>query len=390
VHIAVVYDCFFPNSTGGGERLYRAFAEHFASRGHQVTYLTRRQWTGEPPSVRGVDVVAIAPQVQLYDDRGNRRLAPAVSFAAAVLGHLARRGAQYDAVLVSALPTLNVLAARTALLGRRTALCSDFLEVWRPEQWVEYSGPVVGRVARLLQTVAVRLSPLASCHAQLTAQRLIAEGLRSAPVVSPGLIHGEIEADPAPRAAEPPTAVFLGRMIPDKQVTAIPAAVEVARRAVPGLRAVLIGDGEQRPAVQAEVSRLGLDDVVDVPGFLGDQEVHQALRSAACLVFPSRREGYGLVVVEACAVGTPVVLVDAPDNSSLELVTAGVNGVVAPSAGAEDLGNAIVEVVQAGEPLRASAAAWFNEAATSRTMTAAAEGVLRALESAHGRGHVRA
>ena len=342
MHIAVVYDCFFPHSTGGGERQYRAFAEHFAGRGHRVTYLTRRQWDGEAPTVPGVEVVAIAPAAQLYDEQGNRRLLPALGFALAVLRHLLRNGSGYDAALVSALPSLNVLAARLALVGRRTVLCSDFLEVWRPEQWVEYSGPVVGRVARLLQHVAVRLSLLASCHSQMNARRLVAEGLRTAPVVSPGLIHDDIRADPAAAAAQPPTVVYLGRMIPDKQVVAVPAAVAAARAEVPDLRAVLIGDGEQRAAVQAEVARLGLADVVDVPGRLSDEEVHRALRSAACLVNPSRREGYGIVVVEACAVGTPVVLVEAPDNASLELVTPGVNGAIAPTAGAQDLGRAIV------------------------------------------------
>ncbi|MGY1858399.1 glycosyltransferase family 4 protein [Modestobacter sp. SYSU DS0290] len=390
MHIAVIYDCFFPNSTGGGERQYRAFAEHFARRGHQVSYLTRRQWEGDPPSVPGVEVVEIAPRAALYDASGNRRLGPALGFAVAVARHLRRHGSRYDAVLVSALPALNVPATRLGTLGRGTAVCSDFLEVWRPEQWLEYSGPVVGRAARLLQTLAVRLSPLASCHSQMNARRLEAEGLRTAPVVSPGLIHDDIRADPSPEAADPPTVVFVGRMIPDKQVAAIPAAVAEARQHVPGLRAVLIGDGEQRAAVQSEVRRLGLDGVVEVPGFVDADRLHAELRSAACMVNPSKREGYGIVVVEACAVGTPVVLVDAPDNASVELVTPGVNGVIAPSADPGPLGAAIVEVVRAGATLRASAAAWYAEASRSRTMAAAAEAVLEALRTTAGRGGDRA
>ena len=54
MRIAVAYDCLFPWSKGGGERLYRTFAEEFAAGGHEVTYLTRRQWDGEPPQVEGM------------------------------------------------------------------------------------------------------------------------------------------------------------------------------------------------------------------------------------------------------------------------------------------------------------------------------------------------
>jgi glycosyltransferase involved in cell wall biosynthesis len=382
VHIAVVYDCFFPLSTGGGERLYRAFAEHFARQGHQVTYVTRRQWEGAAPVVPGVEVVAIAGRARLYDARGNRRLGPAIGYAAAVARHLLRHAGRYDAVLVSALPSLDVIAARLALTGRRPVLCADFLELWRPEQWIEYSGPVVGRIARLLQRLAVRASPLASCHSQMHARRLMDEGFHGSPVVSPGLLHEGITADPSEQAGDPPTVVYVGRMIPDKQVETIPAAIAHARSSIPDLRAVLVGGGEQRASVEADVSRLGLQDVIDVPGFVDDAALHRALRSAACLVNPSRREGYGLVVVEACAVGTPVVVVTAPDNAAVELVSPGVNGEIASSSRPEDLGDAIVTVVRAGQPLRRSAAAWYAQAARTSTMAHSADGVLAALSGA--------
>jgi glycosyltransferase involved in cell wall biosynthesis len=382
VRIAVVYDCFFPLSTGGGERLYRAFAEHFARQGHQVTYVTRRQWEGAAPVVPGVEVVAIAGRARLYDARGNRRLGPAIGYAAAVARHLLRHAGRYDAVLVSALPSLNVIAARLALTGRQPVLCADFLELWRPEQWIEYSGPVVGRIARLLQRLAVRASPLASCHSQMHARRLMDEGFHGSPVVSPGLLHEGITADPSEQAGDPPTVVYVGRMIPDKQVETIPAAIAHARSSIPDLRAVLVGGGEQRASVEAEVSRLGLQDVIDVPGFVDDAALHRALRSAACLVNPSRREGYGLVVVEACAVGTPVVVVTAPDNAAVELVSPGVNGEIASSSRPEDLGDAIVTVVRAGQPLRRSAAAWYAQAARTSTMAHSADGVLAALSGA--------
>lgn len=375
----MVYDCLFPLTTGGGERQYRSFAEEFARAGWQVDYLTRRQWQGEPPEVPGVAVVGVAPAGSLYDDRGTRRPLPALVFAWHVLVHLLRHRGRYDAVLVSALPVLNVLAARVALLGSRTAMCSDFLEVWRREQWLEYSGPLVGRVADALQRLAVRVSPLVSCHSRMNGDRLRALGARREPVVSPGLV--ESLDVPAARsvAAEPPTVVYVGRHIPDKRVESVPAAVAWAREAVPDLRAVILGRGETTAAVHAEVARLGLGDVVELPGFVEQEVLEATVRDAAVLVNPSRREGYGLVVVEACAAGTPVVVTAAPDNAAVELVSDGVNGFVAASDRPDDLGAAIVAAVNGGPALRASARAWFDDAVRTRTVQAAARGVLAAL-----------
>jgi len=383
--LAVVFDCVFPLSTGGGERQYRLFAESFAGAGHQVDYLTRRQWADRAPTMDGPTVIAISGPTELYDAVGTRRALPAVAFAWGVFRHLASHRSRYDAVLVSAMPVLNVFAARFALLGSRTRMCSDFLEVWRREQWLEYSGPLVGRAAVVLQRLAARISPSASCHSQLNARRLIAEGLRRPPVISPGLIHqaGEVAANL--QTGEPPVVVFAGRHIPDKQVETIPAAVAWARQQLPVLRATILGEGPSREAVRAEVVRCGLAEVIELPGFVSEAVFQATVREAAVFVNPSRREGYGLVVVEACAAGTPVVLVEAEDNAAVELVELvelvepGVNGFVASSTAAAVLGSAIVAAVRGGSALRARTREWFEVAAQQRTAEAAARQILEQL-----------
>jgi glycosyltransferase involved in cell wall biosynthesis len=103
----------------------------------------------------------------------------------------------------------------------------------------------------------------------------------------------------------------------------------------------------------------GLGDAVAVPGFVDHAQVHAALRRALCLVLPSRREGYGLVVVEACAAGTPSVVVADPDNAATELIAEGINGFVARSDSPDDLADAILRVRDAGAALRESTAAWY-------------------------------
>ena len=80
-----------------------------------------------------------------------------------------------------------------------------------------------------------------------------------------------------------------------------------------------------------------------------------------CMLLTSRREGYGLVVVEAAARATPSVVVAGEDNAATELIDEGVNGTIAPRADPESIADAIVRVHEAGIALRESTARWFAE-----------------------------
>jgi glycosyltransferase involved in cell wall biosynthesis len=108
------------------------------------------------------------------------------------------------------------------------------------------------------------------------------------------------------------------------------------------------------------------------------ERVDAALRRALCLLAPSRREGYGLVVVEAAAAGTPSVVVAGPDNAAAELVVDGENGVVAESAAPEVLAGALLRVRAAGPALRASTVAWFRRHADELPLRRSLERVLAA------------
>jgi glycosyltransferase involved in cell wall biosynthesis len=153
--------------------------------------------------------------------------------------------------------------------------------------------------------------------------------------------------------------VFAGRHIPEKRVLALVPAIALAAETVPELRCEIYGDGPERDRLLDAIRASGLEDRISAPGFVAGERIDTALRRALCLALPSRREGYGVVVVEAAAVGTPSVVAAGPDNAAAELVEDGTNGFVAASASADDLAAAIVAVHRAGGSLRESTAAWF-------------------------------
>lgn len=358
MRICVIYDCLYPHTVGGAERWYRNLAERLAADGHDVTYLTRRQWPrGTDPGVPGVKVIAVAPGLPLYAKSGRRTTVEPLVFGAGVFAHLLARGRRYDVVHTASFPYFHLLvaAALRPLNGYR--LVVDWHEVWTATYWREYLGPVGGRIGRAVQRLCLRLPQSAFCFSRLHAARLRDEGLRGEPHVLEGEYAGSLEARP-PDPAEP-VVVFAGRHIPEKRTPALVPAFARARKELPDLRLELYGDGPERPAVLRLLNKLDLSGSATAPGFVDGDQIDRALRRALCMVLPSRREGYGLIVVEASAQGTPSVVVRDPDNAATELVEDGVNGFIVPSASEEDLADAIVRVERAGPALRESTADWF-------------------------------
>jgi glycosyltransferase involved in cell wall biosynthesis len=357
MRICLVYDCLFPHTVGGAERWYRYLAERLAADGHEVTYLTLRQWDrGTDPGVAGVDVRVVGPRMALYAGPGRRRVLPPLVFGAGVLWHLLRHGRRYDVVHTCSFPYFSLLAAAASRPLHGSRLVVDWFEVWSRSYWREYLGRIGGYAGWLVQHLCIRVPQHAFCFSALYAVRLHEEGLADVQILA-GVYTGELEGHPV-RAAEP-LVLFAGRHIHEKAVPAIPPAIARARERLPELRASILGDGPDRAQTMRAVSELGLDAVVDVPGFVATETVQELMARALCLLLPSRREGYGLVVIEAAAYGTPSVVVAGPDNAAVELIVAGENGFIAPSASQEDLAAAILRVHAAGEDLRRSTAAWF-------------------------------
>ena len=383
VRICLVYDCLFPHTVGGAERWYRNLGERLAAEGHEVTYLTLRQWErGEDPGVPGVRVLAVGPRLALYNAAGRRRVLPPLVFGAGVLWHLLRHGRDYDAVHTASFPYFSLLAAAAVRRIVRFRLVVDWHEVWTRDYWVEYLGPLAGRAGNAIQALCLRVPQSAFCFSRLHAERLRQGGLSGSPVVLEGEYAGSLE--PSEPGEPEPLVVFAGRHIPEKQVAAVVPAIAAVRRSNRDVRCEIFGDGPERARVLEQVREHDLGHSVSVPGFVDAAEVESALRRAACMVLPSRREGYGLVVIEAAAAGTPSVVVRGDDNAATELIEEGVNGFVAASAAPADLAAAIEQALDGGIDLRRSTAAWFARNARRLSLESSLERVSEAYESGYG------
>ncbi|MDE3070978.1 MAG: glycosyltransferase, partial [Acidobacteriota bacterium] len=249
MRICILYDCLYPYTVGGAERWYRNLAERLVAGGHEVTYLTLRQWErGEAldidPRIR---VVAVGPRLELYTD-ARRRILPPLVFGAGVLWHLLRHGRRYDAVHSDAFPYFSLLAAAVARIPWRYELVVDWFEVWSRSYWREYLGRWGGAVGHAVQDLCARIPQRAFCFSALYAERLRRDGMRTEATVLRGLYaegsdrpDGAARLAPADAAASlrsPPTVVFAGRLIPEKRAPLGVAGVAAACARIPDLRGV--------------------------------------------------------------------------------------------------------------------------------------------------------
>ena len=142
-----------------------------------------------------------------------------------------------------------------------------------------------------------------------------------------------------PGVHKPFCFVFIGRLIRDKGVDVLLDAF--ARGVSDYARLQVVGDGPEMKHLRRQATSLGLDQVVT---FLGSTiDVVSVLTKSDCLVLPSRREGFGLVALEALASGIPVVASDIP--SLAEFVKEEENGLLVPVGDADALAQTMVRIV---------------------------------------------
>jgi glycosyltransferase involved in cell wall biosynthesis len=165
-----------------------------------------------------------------------------------------------------------------------------------------------------------------------------------------------------------PLVVAVGRLVPVKRFDALLRALAAANPDHPGLEAVIIGEGYERPALEALRDELGATDWVRLPGRVSDDELVEWYRRAWVVASSSQREGWGMTLTEAAACGTPAVATNIAGHA--DAVVDGESGLLVDDM--EELAPALSRVL-GDEVLRSrlskgalARARWFTWDATAR------------------------
>jgi len=311
---------FIPSlGLGGVEKIALCLAGHFAEDGHDVHLVVA--------NASGPLASAVPASVRLVDLRAQRVLTS--------LGSLTRYFREFrPEALVSSMEHANIVALWARKLARvptRVIVISHCLPAseaaaaerlrgklipyfmrqtysWA-DAWVAVSAGAADEVARLSGIPRARIAVIPN------------------PVIGPELFQlaSATLEDPWFAPNQPPIVMGVGRVVAQKRFDVL---LEAFARLKSSARLVLLGDGPERSALIARAQELGLDSRTRFAGFVDNPYPYMA--RASVVVLPSSHEAFGLVLVEALALGTPVISTD----------TAG---------GREILGGGLGQLVRAGD-----------------------------------------
>jgi len=165
-----------------------------------------------------------------------------------------------------------------------------------------------------------------------------------------------------------PLVVAVGRLVPVKRFDVLLRALAEVKKDEPALKAVIVGDGYERAALEALRDELGATEWVSFPGRVDDEELVTCYRKAWVVASTSQREGWGMTLTEAAACGTPAVATAIAGHA--DAVLDGESGLLVQDL--DDLPDALGRVL-GDEVLRSrlskgalARARWFTWDATAR------------------------
>ncbi|HWB31359.1 MAG TPA: glycosyltransferase family 4 protein [Vicinamibacterales bacterium] len=157
------------------------------------------------------------------------------------------------------------------------------------------------------------------------------------------------------RAQPPrPHVLIVGRMIASERYKGhdqLLAAWPRVRQRVPAAKLICVGEGDDVERLRSAARKIGVGDAVEFTGFVSDEERWRLYREAAVFAMPSRREGFGLVYLEAMAAGLPCI--GSIHDAASEVIVDGRTGWLVDQSDTNALADRIVHLLS-DEPERAA------------------------------------
>lgn len=351
--------CIRHPSAGGVERLTQEVAARWVAQGHQVTLFTAR-YPGSlgQETIDGVRIVRAGGKYSVY--------------VRAYQYYTSDARENFDVVIdeINTIPFFTPLYVKQPVVSVIYQLAREFwlLEVPTPFSWVGYViEPWYLRIYRNVPTVTISESGR---------QDMVKLGFRNVSRIPVGISFEPLKSIPRPE--DDPTILYIGRLERAKRPYDAIRAFDVIKNRLPNAKLWIIGDGP----IRGQLEDLARQDV-QFFGKVSDAQKLELMSRAHVLLVPYVREGWGLVVTEANACGTPAIGYNVPGLK--DSIRHGETGLLTTENTPEALAQLTVELLQDDKlrhRLAQAALEWSREFTWDKT----AEQFMRILdEVAEGR-----
>jgi len=317
INILIVCEAVFPESKGGLERWLTTLSEELTKKNLNITYFNRQNIN---LNRNGVQYISPFNFAWSYKSGGKRSIFQAIAFALGTFKHL--RNSNYDVIYCSSVPVLPIILIAFNNLWSKKVLIVEWFEVWSLKYWVSYIGYTRGIVGWLVQLLAQQLGDARITYNNNAFNYLHKKsflGNSSNIIKLKGLYTNLNTHKNKKHNLNRNDIIFLGRFTSEKQpILAIDIISELVNIGWVG-HFWMIGTGPLKLEIEAKTKRINLENRVTILNNVSDQMVEKKMLSSFALLHPSKREGYGLAILEAAGRGVPAIMIRYPENRAIEL-----------------------------------------------------------------------
>lgn len=311
--ILLICEAVFPENKGGLERWMVYLAEQLVKRGNEVVYLNSANLN----FVRnGVQYQSVTKHVWSYKSNGTRSIFQAIKFGLGIKKYLNKN--ENERIYAVQAPILSLFFIEK-FRSKNSKLVIEWIEIWSYKYWHKYLGTFLGTLGYLIQVLALRLGDIRVVFSQICANVLNSNSINSPTKLLPGLVMEDLDSRVLNKLNHRENIVFLGRLVEEKQpLFALDIIREYKIRGWKGVF-IIIGTGPLEESLKRHVKATSMEEYVKFKINISDEEKNQLILNAMVLLHPSKREGYGLAMIEAAQLGTPTILLNYPENNALSL-----------------------------------------------------------------------
>jgi len=341
-----------PKIVGGLGRHVEGLSEGLVKLGHQVTVVTAETpKLQEREIVEGVEVLRALPHQPPSRDFVESVMLLNLNMVERVISELLNSNVQYDVIHVHdwlgayagklfkhALRLPLIATIHATEFGRNNGLHSDLQRhISDLEWWLCYEAWQVIVCSRYMEREVQHIFGLPK------------DKLRAIPNgIDPNKLKASDSGDQSEirsKYARPDEKIvlFVGRLVREKGVWLVIDAFRELLHAVPEAKLIIVGKGPEEMYLRDYARRLGLEHKVCFTGFVDDQTRNHLYHLCHVAVFPSLYEPFGIVALEAMALGKPVIVSDTGGLG--EVIEHGLTGLKFPSGNSRALTRALSDVL---------------------------------------------
>ena len=315
---------------GGAERVFVNLAEYFQNKGYQIVMVT--QYRKENEYVLAEGIRRVISDIPPEETTGSR----AVNFYRRMSRlHRIWKKERPDLVL-SCVGKNNFMAVVTTMFTKTKPVVSVVGEAKE-----EYPNRLMKALANLLFPFASGVILQTERSKSFFSQRVSRTSVILPNSLNPLFIRERFRGEREKRI------VSVGRLDANKNHEMMIRAFAGLAGRYPEYTLTIYGEGELREHLQKLIASLGLEEKVFLPGVVPD--VAERIEKAALFLLVSYSEGVSNALIEALALGLPVIATDVPSGGTQELIRHGENGLIIPPGDEEALKTAMDRLLSDGE-----------------------------------------